>query len=213
MQTAITMPVLAFLTLAVHSGVAGDWNSIGRVPKNRNVTVHLRNGRNLKGTILEVADEGLQLVPEKSRTPVNIKELTRGFDRTQAVGQSVELTTRSGQIIRGTLQEVGEDRLSVDEARNAIQIGRTEVRRITSRSHWMGALIGLAIGGGGGAIYGARSPGHTATWNQSAADAAAEGGGIFGLVGALGGAVIGIERTIYDSASRNYVFDRLKRFD
>ena len=33
MRTAIAIPVLAFLTLGVHPAAAGDWNSLGRVPK------------------------------------------------------------------------------------------------------------------------------------------------------------------------------------
>lgn len=202
MRTAIAMPVLAFLSFGAQRAAAGDSNSLSRVPKDRSVTVHLKNGRSLKGTLLEVGDRSLQLIPTQSRTRVRIADLTRSLDRTQ-VGHPVEVSTRNGQVLRGTLHEVGEEFLWVDEARNAIQVDRAEVRRVTRRSHGMGALIGLAAAGGGGAVYGARTPGHTATWNQGAGDAAAEAGGIFGLIGALVGGIIGIERTIYNSASPN----------
>ena len=183
MRTAIAMPVLAFLTLAVHSATGGDWNSLGRVPKARTVKVHLKSGRNLKGTILQVGDEGLRLVPQKSRTQVRINDLTRSVDSKQ-VGQPVELTTRSGQTLRGVLQGMDGERLWLDEARNALQIGRTEIRRVTWRSRRLGALIGLGIGAGAGA----------ALYENHDFD-------ITALLGTAAGAIVGMERTIYDSAS------------
>ena len=202
MQTAIRMPVLAFLTLAVQSGVAGDWESLGRVPKNRSVKVQLESGKKLSGTIQQVGPESLQIVLERGRTQVRIKDLTRTVDATQ-VGKPVELTTRSGQMLQGTLQEVDGERLWLAESRNAIQISRTEIRRVSFRSHWMGALAGLGIGAGGGAAYGAATANPSKGKAQGVGANAAEGAGIFGLMGAAAGAIIGIPRTIYESASSN----------
>jgi hypothetical protein len=99
----------------------------------------------------------------------------------------VELTTRNGQILKGMLRGVSENRLWVYDDRMAIPMGRTEIRSVRSRSRWMGALIGLAIGAGGGAIYGAKS-----------AHRPLEGADLFGLLGAAVGACIGVNRTIYD---------------
>jgi hypothetical protein len=54
MEPATAIPVLAFLTLAVHSAAAGDWNSLDRVPKTRNVRVYLKSGQKVAGTIQQV---------------------------------------------------------------------------------------------------------------------------------------------------------------
>ena len=114
--------------------------------------------------------------------------MKRGYDGKQKAGQTVELTTRSGQSLKGTLQSIREGRLWLYDERNMVPIRRTEIRRVGSRSHWMGALIGLAIGAGGGAIYGAKS-----------AHRPLEGVDLFGFAGAIVGGCIGLNRTIYDN--------------
>jgi small nuclear ribonucleoprotein (snRNP)-like protein len=204
MQTAIAMPVLAFLTLAVHSAAAGDWNSLGRVPKDRNVKVHLKSGQKLNGTILQVGDDALQLVPEEGRIRIEAGELATPVEKGQ-LGHVVQVSTRSGQALTGTLRKADVRSITLVNT-SAVRIGRAEIRRVTRRSAGMGALMGLAIGAGGGAVYGAATtnaaqPGEHKRPGRG--DSAIEGAGIFGLMGALAGALIGKEMTIYDSASPN----------
>ena len=84
---------------------------------------------------------------------------------------------------------------------SAIQIGRAEIRRVTWRSPARGALIGLALGAGGGAAYGAATAGsdaHDGKKRPGPGASAIEGAGILGLIGTLAGAVIGKEVTIYE---------------
>ncbi|MCX6626202.1 MAG: hypothetical protein NTW28_01045 [Candidatus Solibacter sp.] len=207
MQTAIVMPVLAVLTLAVHSAAAGDWNSLGRVPKNRNVNVYLKSGQKLTGTILEVGNEGLQLVPQDGRIQLAAGDLTKPVEKSQ-LGQVVQAATRSGLTLTGTLRQADGRSIELTET-NAVQIGRAEIRRVTSRSHGRGALIGLAIGAGGGvalAGVGAVVSGtdkNTVHKGESAGVFAFEAATVFGIIGAFFGATNGKEMTIYNSAPPN----------
>ena len=61
----------------------------------------------MKGTIQQVEPESLQLAPEKSRIHVSVKELAGAVDKAQ-VGQIVELTTRGGESLKGTLHEANQ---------------------------------------------------------------------------------------------------------
>jgi small nuclear ribonucleoprotein (snRNP)-like protein len=199
MQIAIAMPVLVSLTLALHSAAAGDWSNLGRVQTKRNVKVYLKSGQKLTGTIQQVGDESLQLVPEEGRVRLEAGDLTKPVERAQ-LGQVVEVRTRSGQSLTGTLRQANERFIALKDT-SAIQIGRAEIRRVTWRSPAMGALIGLAIGAGGGAAYAAATAGsdsHDGNKRPGPGASAIEGGGKFGLIGTLAGAIIGKEMTIYE---------------
>jgi small nuclear ribonucleoprotein (snRNP)-like protein len=159
--------------------------------------VHLKSGQKLIGKIQQVGSDGLRLVPEDSRVRLKVSELAKPADKAQ-VGQVVQVSTRSGQVLTGTLRQADERFISLDK--DAVQIGRTEIRRVTWRSRGRGALIGLAIGVGGAAILVGLDSG---PGGEASAQEAAEWGSFFGLIGAAVGGAIGKERTIYDSASPN----------
>lgn len=195
MQTATMGSVFALLALSSYPVLAGDWDSLGRFSKLRTVTVHLKDGQKMKGTIQQVEPWSLQLAPSSSVITVRTEELVGTVDKAR-VGQIVELNTRGGQSFKGTLREANQYYVRLDETKSAVRISRDEIERITWRSGGLGALIGLAIGAGGGATVGANINliGDTGvTRGQSAGT----GGVLFGLLGAAAGGIIGAERTLY----------------
>ncbi len=54
---------LFLAALTAVSSFAADWEALGQVSKTQTVTVHLRSGQELKGTIRQVEPESLTLVP------------------------------------------------------------------------------------------------------------------------------------------------------
>jgi small nuclear ribonucleoprotein (snRNP)-like protein len=195
MQIATLASAFALLAVSSYPASAGDWNSLGRVSRLRTVIVHLKSGREIKGTIQQTEPASLQLAPGNSRISVKTKELAGAVDSAQ-VGQIVELTTRGGQSLKGTLREANQYYVHLDETKSAVRISRDEIERITWRSRGLGALIGLAIGAGGGATFGAYSN-RMADAGGTRGEAAGTGVGLFGPLGAAAGGIIGAERTLY----------------
>jgi hypothetical protein len=70
MITKALAGVFAIVAFAAH-GVAGDWNSIGRYSSSRTITVHLKNGRQVKGTIQTVEPDSLQLAAAVRRAKLD----------------------------------------------------------------------------------------------------------------------------------------------
>lgn len=140
---------------------SGDaWTRLGNLPNTATVTIDLRDGRALKGTIQSVTAESLGFLSNKSMQPAD-----------------------TGGIVR---------------------LNRQEIRRIRRRVHGRAALIGAGIGAGAGAAYGA------ASWSSevngvptkhSQGGHAIEGAAIFGVIGACVMAIVGVQRTLYDSPS------------
>jgi hypothetical protein len=194
MQIATLASVFALLAVSTCPASAGDWNSLGRVSRLRTVIVHLKSGREIKGTIQQTEPASLQLAPGNSRISVKTKELAGAVDSAQ-VGQVVELTTRGGQSLKGTVRVANRHYVLLDESKSAVRISRDEIERITWRSRGLGALIGLAIGAAGGAIVGA-----CVNLGGDAPRRASEGIGVelFGLLGAAAGGIIGVEKTLYE---------------
>ena len=188
MQTATMGSVFALLALSSYPVLAGDWDSLGRFSKLRTVTVHLKDGQKMKGTIQQVEPGSLQLAPSSS-VNVRTEELVGTVDKAR-VGQIVELNTRGGQSFKGTLREANQYYVRLDETKGFVRISRGEIQRITYRSGGLGALLGLAAGGGGGFALGASQ--------KSSHGEASVGGGILGgLAGTAVGAMIGVERSVY----------------
>ena len=200
MQTGRIASVFALLALSAHPVAADDWNSLGSVSKLRTFTVHLKNGQKMKGTIQQVDPESLQFAPGKKRISVSVKELAGVVDKAQ-VGQSVELTTRSGQSLKGTLQEVNSYYIYLDETQNAVRIPRNDIQRITWRSRKMGALLGLGVGAAAGTAVGS-SVNLFHDTGVTRAQSAGAGAYLFGLLGAAAGAIGGVERTLYEMPAK-----------
>lgn len=124
------------------------------------------------------------MISEESRIRLKISELKKPVDKAQ-IGRIVRVSTTSGLAMAGTLRKVDE-RFVWLENKDTIEIRRAELQRVTYCSHWMGALIGLAIGAGAGAAI---DKNHDFD--------------IPGVLGAIAGGIIGVRRTIYDGASTN----------
>ena len=131
MQTATMARVFALFALSSYPVSAGDWNSLDRFSRLRTVKVHLKNGQEMKGTIQQVEPESLQLASEKSRIHVSVKELAGAIDKAQ-VGQIVELTTRGGESLKGTLHEANQYYIYLDETKSAVRIPRDEIQPVGS---------------------------------------------------------------------------------
>jgi len=191
------MRVLALLALVAAGAAGGDWNSLGKVPKNRIVKIQLVSGRKLTGNIRQVGPEGLQFAPEARYIRLNAGELTQPVDRAQ-LGHVVQVNTSSGLGLTGKLHRVDERSISL-EHNQPVEIGREAIRRVSSRAHALSALVGSGIGAAVGAAVGAATREKPAPGKKVMGRGAnaTEGAAMFGLMGALAGAIVGVERTIY----------------
>jgi hypothetical protein len=74
-----------------------------------------------------------------------------------APGQSIEVTTKKGESLKGTFASVSDGAISLERKHQSVAVPRAEVARVSLRSsrrrNYM--LIGLAVGAGAGAGIGA----------------------------------------------------------
>ena len=74
-----------------------------------------------------------------------------------APGQSIEVTTKKGESLKGTFANVSEGAISLDRKHRSVAVPRAEIERVNLRSskQWKYALVGLGAGAGIGAAAGA----------------------------------------------------------
>ena len=74
-----------------------------------------------------------------------------------APGQSIEVTTKKGESLKGTFASVSEGAISLDRKHQSAAVPRAEIERVNLRSskQWKYALVGLGVGAGIGAGVGA----------------------------------------------------------
>ena len=74
-----------------------------------------------------------------------------------APGQSIEVTTRKGESLKGTFANVSEGSISLERKRGNAAVPRAEVARVSLRTskRMNYTLVGLAVGAGAGAGIGA----------------------------------------------------------
>ena len=74
-----------------------------------------------------------------------------------APGQSVEVTTKKGESLKGTFASVSEESISLERKHQSVAVPRAEIARVNLRSskQWKYALAGLGVGAGIGAGAGA----------------------------------------------------------
>ena len=74
-----------------------------------------------------------------------------------APGQSIEVTTKKGESLKGTFASVSEGAISLDRKHQSAAVPRAEIERVNLRSskQWKYALVGLGVGAGIGAGAGA----------------------------------------------------------
>ena len=74
-----------------------------------------------------------------------------------APGQSIEVTTKKGESLKGTFASVSEGAISLDRKHQSVAVPRAEIARVNLRSskQWKYALVGLGAGAGIGAGAGA----------------------------------------------------------
>jgi len=74
-----------------------------------------------------------------------------------APGQSIEVTTKKGESLKGTFASVSDGAISLERKHQSVAVPQAEVARVSLRSrkrlNYM--LIGLAVGAGAGAGIGA----------------------------------------------------------
>ncbi len=113
--------------------------------------------------------------------------------------QDIKVHFQNGTQLKGKFVAADEDGIILRiKAGNDRRVRMEEIQRITRLSRGMGALIGLGIGAGVGAAVGS---GYNFMHDTGVTrgESAALGAFIFGLPGALGGGIVGIERTIYEN--------------
>jgi hypothetical protein len=74
-----------------------------------------------------------------------------------AQGQSIQVTTKKGESLKGTFASVSEEAISLERKHQSVAVPRTEVARVSLRSGKQRkyTLIGLGVGAGAGAGIGA----------------------------------------------------------
>jgi hypothetical protein len=74
-----------------------------------------------------------------------------------APGQSIQVTTKKGESLKGTFVSVSEGAISLERTHQSVAVPRAEVARVSLRSSKQRkyALIGLGVGAGAGAGIGA----------------------------------------------------------
>lgn len=125
-----------------------------------------------------------------------------------AKGKSILVVRNDGKSHSGKLEQVSGDTLTVTNQQQSILIRRDDIRHVysqTGRSRKRGALWGLAIGAGGGAVIGAAST-HSCTnciISISRGEGAAIGAAAGAAVGTLVGTLVGGKRKqvlLYDNS-------------
>lgn len=121
------------------------WTRLGRLSSKTTVTVELRDGRVLQGTIHAVRAESLDFVESRDDVSVkvaDIKSSTGGLSK----GRSVVLYLRDGRTISGTVVEVDGDSLSLFRSGGVLQLAPQDIQRIRQSVRWRMKLLGAAIG-------------------------------------------------------------------
>jgi hypothetical protein len=106
-----------------------------------------------------------------------------------APGTETRITLSGGRTLRGSLRTVTSDSLSIDAAKGQETLSRTEIKRVDRKRgghRGRNALIGLAIGAGGGLAIGAAVDSNSHGWFPNLGKA------VFTPLGAIIGTVVGV---------------------
>lgn len=141
----------------------------------------------VRGAMLVLAFAAAVAAQSPSKNWDSVKSLT--------TGQSIRITAGS-RSISGSLQSATDDSLTLDTGKGSQVFTRQEVKRVSvkTKSHrGRNTLIGLGVGaaagaGAGAAIHGSDTPGGFNFGGRGAW--AGAGAGVFGLLGAIVGAVV-----------------------
>jgi hypothetical protein len=126
-----------------------------------------------------------------------------------ARGKSIVVVHKDNRSQTGKLEQVSEDSLTLNEQERRIVIRRDDIRQVyarTGRSRKRGALLGLTIGAGSGAILGTAStqPCDACIISFSRGEGAAVGATAGAAVGSIIGVLVGGGRKqvlLYDSGA------------
>jgi hypothetical protein len=145
----------------------GNWDRLGRLPRNQEVKVYLRDGRAIQGTIQRFGADGLGLVEAKRRTKVRFKQIestvlfTEGAEPRRIEGrmdwqkgQALELKMCDCRILVGVAREmsVADELLWLAETGSGVRLGRADIVRVMSKRSGHRAR-NAAIGAAGGAAF------------------------------------------------------------
>jgi len=125
----------------------------------------------------------------------------RNLEQT-ASGTMLRVRLRSGELLKGRMQSVTAERLSLAVKDGGTrETSRDSITRVTRKSRTKGALWGAMIGFGCAAPFGAFAGPYIADWGNPSTDVRlrhAAGWGMFGAgIGAGIGALTGKSATIY----------------
>ena len=71
---------------AAADGAAKGWDRIGQIPKTQSVTIHLQDGKTLKGKIQETGSDGLTLIQGRSVRQVKRTEIAEVTKKSRLKG-------------------------------------------------------------------------------------------------------------------------------
>jgi small nuclear ribonucleoprotein (snRNP)-like protein len=168
------------------------WTRLGRLSSKATVTVDLRDGRVLEGTIHAVRTESLDFVASRDEISVKIADIrssTGGLSR----GQSVVLHLRDGRTISGTVVEADSDSLSLFKAGSVLQLAPQEIQRIRQSVRWKMKFLGAAIGAVAGIAVDV---------SRRDSDAPPAAGIMLGVAGCYVAPLIRSEKTLWEHPTR-----------
>jgi hypothetical protein len=149
-------------------------------------------------------DEGAKMKQEQE-----VASSFAGMAAQVALGETIFVTDRSGNEIKGELLAYSEDATAIRLRGDAGQfdLSQDQVRQVDLQyrdSAWSGALIGMAIGGGGGALIGAAGNCDTA---EMCVGASAALGALVGLAaGGITDALIKGRKPVYANSQQMAAF-------
>ena len=129
------------------------WTRLGRLSSTTTVTVHVRDGRVLTGTIQGVRPESLDFAEEKNEVSVQMAEI-KNSKGGLSNGRSVDLRLVDGRNISGKIIEVKGDSLRLINAGSILQLNRQDIHRIKQSVVWKSRFVGLVLGALAGVVVG-----------------------------------------------------------
>lgn len=109
-----------------------------------------------------------------------------------SVGRTLKVKLNRGGSIKGTFKSTSADSLVLEQKAKQVQLSRDEivsVAVVTKKSAATATWIGVAVGGGTGAVLGGAA--EASCGGFCGGNAPARGAGVIGAIGAAGGGLVG----------------------
>lgn len=189
---------------ATAATASAGWERISQLSPRQVVRVRLNDGRVLSGTVRQLGQNVVQFAETRQLTKIEMRDVTLTFRSEDGdlapdlhrLGQSLRLRLRDGREVQGTIERRDRESVWLAQPNEVQSLPRETLVRVTRKSRWRGALIGLGVGAALGA-YLVTHDGDSLGPGETMTKLAVGGATAFGLIGAGIGAAIGTTVTLY----------------